>query len=331
MAETLGIRPYDSSADDLFARRTSIAIQSLGKQLREDMTSIAANREVRVLGETLRQLDPKSDEFPTALMTAAIANPLGAQHPVGQMAILTLGAQHKQWAASMEPQNVGGSLYNPRDKTFTTPPVRATAASTRPIPITTGTRGFMNPQTGEQKPLDSSLFPPMPEKETPAEREAREMRLIDYRAKNRAGKLQTVRNGDGTIAYFIDPDTRETITPEEMGAPETSPKPPPPATPRKTSASDIKLINELTDAMLKKQEELDKEKGRTSVLGIGGSDEGKIKKLESELEVAQEKVRQATRALGKTLDAETAKALLQEAGGDKQKARELAIKYGYSL
>lgn len=99
MADNLGVPDYNPSADINFARATSEGLQSLGAQLRADITAIQANRQVKSLGEQLKTLDPRTEHFPTDLMQAAIANPLGVQHPVGQMAISTLGAAHKAWAA----------------------------------------------------------------------------------------------------------------------------------------------------------------------------------------------------------------------------------------
>lgn len=288
MADSLGVRSFDSSSDDLFARRTSIAIQSLGAQLRADMTSIAANREVRVLGDALRQLDPKSDEFPTQLMSAAISSPLGAQHPVGQMAILTLGAQHKAWEAD-----------NRADTRMASQEKLRLITANRPMNVPNNSAGLYRPVTDEFKTRKDLGLPELPTMETPAEKEERAKRLIEFREKVKRGNLRAVKNGDGTVAYFIDPVTGENFTPDELGAPETTPKPPLAATPRKTTPGDLKLLNELTDKMLAKQAELEKEKAKGKpTFGIGGTDNEDVKRLEAELAEAQKRVKQATSELG---------------------------------
>lgn len=312
MAGPLGISDFDPSADINYGRTTSIALQQLGNQLREDMTAIQTNKQVKSLGETLKNLNPQSGRFPTDLMSAAVAHPLGVQHPVGQMAITTLGAAHKAWAAE-----------NLVDK-------RLSAQENRPS-YGAGPRGMVyNRRTGDV--TREPDYPPMPEKETPIQREEREKRMIDYRAKNRAGRLQKVLNGDGTVAYFIDPDTRETIMPEDLGAPETTPRP---VAQRKVGVKDVEYLNNLTDELLSTEARLAKERAKTKTLGFGGPDQAQITRLEAQVKATQEKVKLATEALGvgktKSLDIETAKALLQEAGGDKAKARELAIARGYSL
>lgn len=312
MADNLGVPDYNGATDRMFAQRTSIALQSLGAQLRSDMTQIQANKEVKKLGQVLSQLEPRSSTFPTDLMSAAIAHPLGVQHPVGQMALTTLGAAHKAWAAE-----------NLVDK-------RLAAQDARPS-YGAGPRGMVyNRRTGDV--TRGPDYPPMPEKETPIQREEREKRMIDYRAKNRAGRLQKVLNGDGTVAYFIDPDTRETIMPEDMGAPETTPRP---VAQRKVGVKDVEYLNSLTDELLSTEARLTKERAKTKTMGFGGPDQAQITRLEAQVKATQEKVKLATEALGvgktRPLDIETAKVLLKEAGGDKAKARELAIARGYSL
>ena len=94
---TLGITPYEPAVDINFGRTMTAGLEQLGAQLREDMTAVMANRQVKNLGSALSQIDPKSDQFQTQVIQAAMQNPLGAMHPAGQMAITTLGAAHKAW------------------------------------------------------------------------------------------------------------------------------------------------------------------------------------------------------------------------------------------
>lgn len=169
MADTLGVPDFSPALDINFGRTFADNLQSLGNQLREDMLAVQANRQVKNLGASLSQLDPRSDVFPTQLAQVAMANPLGVVHPAGKLAISTMGAAYKEWKRSVEEQ-------------------KPTYSS--------GARGLIyDKRTGEV--VREPDYPPVPERETPEQRKERELELIRERAKFRAtgGGLSPTETG----------------------------------------------------------------------------------------------------------------------------------------
>ena len=128
LSPTLGISPVSTAPISNFGAVASEQLQQLGQQLRQDITTIQSNEQLKSLGSQLSGLNPglvpqmDQDGQPlkdnsgkpilgpdpnfAAGMTQAISqNPLGAHTPAGISIISQLGAQHSAYLNSLNLQN----------------------------------------------------------------------------------------------------------------------------------------------------------------------------------------------------------------------------------
>lgn len=90
--------PYIQGAADAsqsFQRSLVSGIETLGKQVRQDIQRIQATRELRAFGEEMVNVDPASPDFPQQLLGAAMRHPVALEDKRGIAAINMLGRQHE--------------------------------------------------------------------------------------------------------------------------------------------------------------------------------------------------------------------------------------------
>lgn len=341
MAETLGITPYSPAVDINYARMTSDGLQSLGAQLREDMIAIQANRQVKNLGQQLSQIDPTSDQFPQQLAQAAVANPLGSLHPVGRLAIETLGAAHKQHEASLLQEKrlaaqenrpsfggfgSGGILNRKTGEVLREPNAIGGGAEFSGL----GGGGIYNRKTGEvvREPASRSVDPALKEFEADKNRLQAAILKAETELQRSAGgldleKLQTAKKTYRVNAKDKQADDGEFVVMELADG-----------TKSKLDWKTFSKINGNITAVEKLRGELSSLKPPVPKVSVSIPTSSPT--IEGDLPSGEEiagslDLIPGSATQGKALDAATARALLREAGGDKAKARELAVQRGYSL
>lgn len=97
ISPTLGITPINTAPISQFGAAASAQLQQFGAQLRDDITTIQGNEQLKNMAQQLQGVDPTdlSGNFPSQMTQAIASNPLGAHTPAGISILSTLGNAHQ--------------------------------------------------------------------------------------------------------------------------------------------------------------------------------------------------------------------------------------------
>lgn len=106
VSPTLGISPFNPGPLENFAAMQSQQLQQFGQQLRQDVTTIQGNEQLKDMAQQLQGVNPglvddgkgglmPDPNFASQMTQAIAANPLGAHTPAGISIISQLGAAHQ--------------------------------------------------------------------------------------------------------------------------------------------------------------------------------------------------------------------------------------------
>lgn len=303
ISPTLGITPIDTAPIMQFGQAASQQLQQFGQQLRQDITTIQTNQQLRGMADALpTDVDPKTNpDFYHQMNTAATQFPLAAHTSVGASILSRLGAAHADAMQEMRDQGKEAlyhplpgtnSVYQPSTgntkQTNATPlrPVQGKVVYQKGVPV-----GTIDPTTGDLNTFDPNDLPTiqtekrikvignhavdLTDPENP--------KVIYTSEKDRPPVLRTV---NGTIVDVSDP-----ANPKEVFRTPTDHKP--------SSAAEKALQVHLDTFRQAKADEIDaaaeiaKQQAKTSTFGMGGPDADVIKEKVAKIGAAKEKQNQA--------------------------------------
>lgn len=238
VSPTLGITPINTAPISQFGAAASAQLQQFGAQLRDDITTIQGNEQLKNMAQQLQGANPNSmDGSFASQMTQAISqNPLGAHTPAGISILAQLGNAHTNYVQSSllgqklnayKPLPGTSDLFSPG-----TGDVQQTGATplrpTRPVVVGKGAGGVYDPNTGAFQSADDLGIP----QNSPGKWKLNggvmyndttgEQKDVTPFIKD---NWNPVLNGDGSVSHYLNKSTGEVKLPEDMGAPATTPKP----------------------------------------------------------------------------------------------------------
>lgn len=138
-------------------------IRQIGQQVSSHLTEIQTRRDIGALGQELQNISVESPDWSTQVTGLLSRHPLAARDERAQMALSILSKAHNQWqenqATVRNPYRsmAGGGVYNSATGEVTTAPTMRPGGGRKFSPVP---GGVLNNETGEVAPLPAGVGSP---------------------------------------------------------------------------------------------------------------------------------------------------------------------------